>query len=92
MSRSSHLPARILEVYIEAFNHLISPDGLKPYYLNVMFLKQLLALEEKARCTFQGQGAISLQLPGSSSQVNWWSCPQDELLQQCHDRPIRKIF
>lgn len=47
-------------------------------------LKQLLVQEEWAACTFQRQGRVKRpQLPRSSSWVNQWLHPLNDLLRQC---------
>ena len=82
-SRSSHLPARTLQVYL----------GLK--WIQCKWSQQHIGLsrlcpwkwlplwEQWAELTFQGwEGVRSLQLPRSSSRVTWQSRPLNDLLHQ----------
>ena len=88
-NRSPHLPTRILRVYIEAltgFSHIFSPDDLN------IFLSQGCILETAPNVEMVGEmyiprieeGVRSLQQPGCSSRVSWWSCPPDDLFEQLY--------
>lgn len=89
MSRSLHPSARIVKVYIEALTGcscIHSPAGL-----NNTLLSQGCVLENGSHYRNNERnvyskvrgGDKSLQLPRSSSRVNWQSFPLDDLLQ--HD-------
>lgn len=58
-NRSSHLPAKILKVYIEVlmgFSHIFRPDGLNNTLLSMLhFIKQLPVWQQWTECIFQGQ-------------------------------------
>lgn len=88
MSRSPHLPARILKFMLRTQQgpvHRSSPDGL-----NYTLLSQSCILEiapsagtvGRIYIPSPGEGRRSLQLPRSSSRVNQWSCLLKHLLQQ----------
>ena len=83
-------PAQILKVNTEAlteFSHIYHPGSLNSSLLSQAgSLGQLLGLEKASRMHIPraGVGIRSLLFPGSSSQVNRWSHPLDDLPQQ-HD-------
>lgn len=56
MSRSLHLPARILKCIREAFSHMYHPEGLNILLSQGCVIGQLLAEGKQAEHTFQGQG------------------------------------
>ena len=75
-------------VYIEAligFNHIFSLVGLLPHVtLSRLHPWRALTggLEGRMYTSRTGKGLKSRWLPWSSSEVTWWSCPSDDLLQQ----------
>ena len=88
MSRSSHLPTRIVKAYIGAlteFSQIYYPDGL-----NNTFLSQGYILENGSHCGNSGQNihskdreqVRSLWMPRSSPWGNHQSHPLDHLLQK----------
>lgn len=91
-----HPSTRILTVYIEAlieFSYVFSQDGLR----NILF-SQGCIFEAGSYCgngrqnihsKERGEGG-SLQLPGSSSWVIWWSYPLSNFPQQCPSKRERE--
>ena len=83
MSKSLPCPPES-QVALTRFNHVFSPDGLS----NILF-SEVCVLETVPSVRMvsgmyiprAGERVGTLQLPGSSSWVNWRSCPLDDLLQ-----------
>lgn len=88
MSRSPYLPTRILKVYTEAFtgfSHVCHPDGLNNTLLSQGYILKNGSHFGNSGQNVQskdGEGVRSLRLPKSSLQVNWQSCPLNDILQQ----------
>lgn len=75
MARSSHLPVSILKVYIEyltGFSHEYHSDGFNNTFLSEGCFSGGTSIPG----TWEG-----VQLSGSRSWVNQWSCPLTDLLQ-----------
>ena len=89
MSRSPYLPARILEVYIEAltgFSHVYCPDGLSNTILSQGYLLVIApTVGTMGREYIPRTGVWGGEEPPKDwvqlSDVNWWSLPLHDLLQ-----------
>jgi len=90
ISRSLYPPARIFGVSIEAlmgFSHIYNLDGFK----NTLFsqgciIEAIPSTGTVGRTSIPrtGEELRNLQFPGNGMQVNLWSCPLSDLLQQKH--------
>lgn len=82
---SMHPPARILKVYLEAltrFSHVCCPDDLTLLFQGcILEMAPPVGMVEGTYSPRTGKGMKNLQLPGSCSGVNRWSCPLSDLLQ-----------
>jgi len=73
MSRSLHLPTRILRVYIEAlmgFSHIQSPDGLNNTFLSQGYILEMAPTMGRVSRTYiprRGERLRSLQFPNCLS-------------------------
>lgn len=77
MSRSPHLPTRILKVHMEAFtgfNHIHSLDGL-----NNTYLSQGCVLEDGSYCTNSGQSRHSKNRGGDGETPIAWGSLSGQL-------------
>ena len=82
-SRPSHLPTRILRVYIDTltgFNHVFSPVGLHNTLLSQGCASKNSGTGKQTVHSGTGEEMKGLWKPGSSSQVNQQSCPLHALL------------
>ena len=96
-SRSLHQPTQALKVYIEVlsgFSHIYSPESLNTTLSPPgRILGATVGVEKTSGMHIprMGEGARSLLLPGSSSRVNSWSHPLDDLPQQHDIRHLSKL-
>ena len=86
-SRSPHLPARILEIYIKTltgFNHVFSPEGLNNTLLSegcVLEMAPAMGMVDRRYIPRTELRVRGLRLSQPSSQINWQSRPLDDLFQ-----------
>lgn len=90
-----HPPVEILRVHVQTltkFSNILSPDGLNSTVLSQEYVLEIAPRMGLAGGMFipkLGEVVRCLWLPGSSSKVNHWSCPLDDLLQQ---RSILRVY
>lgn len=92
ISRSLHLPTRILKVYIEAlsgFSYIFSPNDFKNPLLppgSVLETTPSRGMSGRKYIPGTGEGVRSLWFPRPSLQVTGWSCSPNNLPQ--HSIPV----